>query len=591
MIYTIIEIANTHAGSREYLDRLIQTYSQYSVHFGMKFQPFSAETIATPDFPWYDVYTKLYFSPFEWGEIIGKAAQTKDVWLDLFDLYGVEILKQYSAQVHGLKLQVSVLFNEEVIGHLSKMDLKGKKLILNVAALDIPSIHHFLIHIGSKLNVEEILLELGFQANPTDLVDSGISKLDIIKKEFPNRVVFADHVSGEDPYAIWLPSFAVLKGADIIEKHVMLDEHTEYDYYSSLKPAQFAEMIGILQTTTSLLIQSFINSKEIEYLEKSLMKPMLIKAKKAGEFIRAEDLTFRRSGKEGLSWLDVQNLQKDFHILRTDIQEGETLKKGDFKKATIAIIVAGRLKSSRLKEKALKKIGDLSSVEFCLRSACRFQNVNHVILATSNLESDSELENHTYDKSVIFHKGDPEDVIQRYLDIVRKLKIDIVIRVTADMPFIDNEFGQILLNAHFDKGADFTSGRTAAVGTNVEVMTASALEEVKSHFPSANYSEYMTWYFMNNQDHFYINLVDYPQALIRHYRLTLDYQEDLEMFNRIDEKLRSKGEYTIRDIFKLLDENPDLAEVNGHLTLRYRTDQDLIDTLNKVTRIPGLACK
>ena len=585
MSYTILEIANTHGGKRDYLNRLIKTYESYSGDYGMKFQPFSAETIATSDFPWYDVYTKLYFTPKEWGEIIVDSGRSKDVWLDLFDSYGVQILKENLDRVYGLKLQVSVLFNEEVIEALAGIDLSAKKLILNVASLEIPTIKHFLEHIGAKLNAEEILLELGFQANPTDLVDSGISKLDAIKSQFSNRIVFADHVNGEDPYATWLPAFALLKGADVIEKHVMLDEETEYDFYSSLKPQQFAEMDSILKTTVNLLDQPFINGKEKEYLDKSLMKPILKTAKKAGEFIRAEDLTFRRSGQDGLSWLDIQNLQEDFHILSSDIEAGQTLKKSDFKKATIAIIVAGRLKSSRLKAKALKEIGDLSSVEFCLRSACRFDNVNHVILATSDLESDEELENHTYKPSVVFHKGDPDDVIQRYLDIVRKLKVDVVIRVTADMPFIDNEIGQILLQEHFKNGSDFTSGSKAAVGTNVEILTASALEEVKCHFPSANYSEYMTWYFMNNQDHFKIHLVDFPDDLVRDYRLTLDYHEDLEMFNRIHEELKSKGEYSIRDIFELLDANPEIPEINGHLTLKYRTDQELIDTLNRVTRI------
>lgn len=585
MGYTIIEIANTHGGKREYLDRLIKTYEGFSGNYGMKFQPFSAETIATSDFPWYDVYTKLYFTPEEWSEIIVDAGRSKDVWLDLFDSYGVQILTENLDQVYGLKLQVSVLFNEEVIEALARIDLSAKKLILNVASLEMPTIKHFLEHIGAKLNAEEILLELGFQANPTDLVDSGISKLDAIKSQFSNRIVFADHVNGEDPYATWLPAFAVLKGADVIEKHVMLDEETEYDFYSSLKPQQFAEMDSILKSTVNLLDQPFINDKEKQYLDKSLMKPILKTTKKAGEFIRAQDFTFRRSGQDGLSWLDIQNLQEDFHILSSDIEAGQTLKKSDFKKATIAIIVAGRLKSSRLEAKALKEIGDLTSVEFCLRSACRFENVNHVILATSDLESDAELENHTYKPSVVFHKGDADDVIQRYLDIVRKLKVDVVIRVTADMPFIDNEIGQILLQEHFKNGSDFTCGSKAAVGTNVEILTASALEEVKRHFPSANYSEYMTWYFMNNQDHFKIHLVDFPDDLVRDYRLTLDYQEDLEMFNRIHEELKSKGEYSIRDIFELLDANPEIPDINGHLTLKYRTDQELIDTLNRVTRI------
>lgn len=57
---------------------------------------------------------------------------------------------------------------------------------------------------------------------------------------------------------------------------------------------------------------------------------------------------------------------------------------------------------------------------------------------------------------MVFHKGDPEDVIKRYLGIVEKLKIDIIIRVTADMPFVSSIIVEKLLKSHFSEGADYT---------------------------------------------------------------------------------------------------------------------------------------
>ena len=41
----------------------------------------------------------------------------------------------------------------------------------------------------------------------------------------------------------------------------------------------------------------------------------------------------------------------------------------------------------------------------------------------------------------------------------------------------------------------------------------------------------------------------------------------------------------ISAIFDFLDKNPDVAKLNGHITLKYKTDQTLIDTLNKETKI------
>ena len=61
-----------------------------------------------------DLYS-AFFDPGEWRSFIKKASESKDVWLDIFDLYGVEILKNNLLDVRGVKLQTSVLSNFEVI--------------------------------------------------------------------------------------------------------------------------------------------------------------------------------------------------------------------------------------------------------------------------------------------------------------------------------------------------------------------------------------------------------------------------------------------------------------------------------------------
>jgi len=253
---------------------------------------------------------------------------------------------------------------------------------------------------------------------------------------------------------------------------------------------------------------------------------------------------------------------------------------------TVATIIAVRLKSTRLPKKALKKIGKLSSIELCVKNALKFQHIDHTIIATSTLKQDAELEKYTYREDVVFHQGHPEDVVQRYLDVVRKFNIDVIIRVTGDMPFISDEILQVLLDKHLKEEADYTVANEAAVGTNLEIISSEALERVKEYFPSANYSEYMTWYFQNNPNYFNLNFVDLPSNLIRNYRLTLDHSEDLEMFNIINNNLSIKNpNYSIKDIFKFLDAYPKIAGINKHITLKYKTDKELIATLNKVTKI------
>lgn len=583
--YIIIEIANTHAGSMQYMAELISQFEQFK-GYGMKFQPLHPDKLSTPDFAGYPIYQELLYSSEEWTQIIQQARQTKEIWLDIFDEYGVQILKENYDAVFGVKLQVSVLFNAAVLKALSEIDLSGKKLILNIAALELEDIAYFLDKYEKSLNPDEILLEVGFQGYPTQLQDSGLSKIMVVKDRFAKRIVFADHIDRESDYAVWMPALAIAAGADVVEKHVLLNSReTKYDMYSSLDIDQFTKMVEVIDNLNDLKQAEFINERERQYLEKSIMKPILGADKEKGQLLSIEaDFHFKRSGLNGLNSKEINDRISSFHILSVSKKAGETVQATDFRKANIAVIAACRLKSSRLKEKALLHIGDLTSVEFSLKNACKFRNVNHVILATSDLESDAALKDYTYNESVIFHKGHPDDVIQRYLDIIRQLKIDVVVRVTADNPYLDDEICQILLRSHFETGADYTSGVKACVGTNIEIISVQALEKVKRHFPNADYSEYMTWYFMNNQDHFKINLVELPEIFVRDYRLTLDYEEDLKLFNAIHEKMGTP-DYSLKDVIRLLDENPELAEINSHINPAYRTDQSLIDTLNEKTKI------
>jgi spore coat polysaccharide biosynthesis protein SpsF (cytidylyltransferase family)/sialic acid synthase SpsE len=585
--YQIIEIANCHGGNLHYVLSLIEEFA-WLEGAGIKFQPLHPDKIATPDFEWYPVYQQLHFSEDEWQIIIDSAAQTKEIWIDLFDTYGVFIAEKFKHVIRGIKLQPSILYNQEVINALVASKHKYQTLIINVSALTIEEIKERITYLQQTIQPTEIWLEVGFQSYPTELSDSAFVKIEHLKNFLNNPIVFADHVDGKSDDAIWLPIMAAMKQVDAIEKHVMHSTlETRYDFYSSIQSEKYKLYYSKLQSYLSLYNQPFINEREVKYLQKSIQIPILSKDVIKGSLIQfSNDVTFKRSGKQGMNTKEVIALQREKHVLAVDIKKGASLQKQHFKKATIATVIACRLKSTRLAKKALLPIGKLSSIEVCIQNCLQLSNTNYTILATSTLEEDKPLEAYTFSPQVIFHQGDPEDVIRRYLSIAERLRIDVIIRVTGDMPYVSAEITDLLLQSHFENGADYTAAKEFAVGTSVEIINTSALRKVKSHFPNAEYSEYMTWYFRNNPDYFKLNLVDLPEHLIRNYRLTLDYEEDLILFNQIESYLNEhKLLASTEHIFNYLDTHPEVAAINSHITLKYKTDQVLIDTLNKETKI------
>lgn len=596
-VYNIIEVANVHGGDFNHMKSLIEEFEEFKTNFGIKFQPLKYDEIALKDYSWYKVYKELFFAKDKWKEIITHASQSKDIWIDVFDSYGVEIIADNLSSIYGIKFQAGVLDNKVVQDGLSNLDLSGVLVIINISAYSLEQICELIERIKNALKPKELILQIGFQDYPTQLADCGISKIKELKKKFSNRLSFADHLDASSEHAIQLPAYAVELGAEIIEKHVMHStREARYDFYSSLKIANYEKYLQLLNSAEPhtlytqyqpLLNKPFINDNERSYLAKTLQIPVFNKAKSSGSLVNAwEDFSFKRTDQQGLNIDQVRELTGLRQLLNNEKAEGSVLEKSDFREARIAAIIACRLKSSRLPKKALLNIGDISSVELCIKNTLRFENIHDVILATSTEVEDEALKDYTYKSEVIFHKGDPEDVIQRYLDIINKLSIDVIVRITADMPYVSNDILQILLASHFASGADYTVAKQAAVGTNLEIINTMALKKVKKYFPRAEYSEYMTYYFQNNPTHFHLNFVDLPENLIRDYRLTLDYSQDLEMFNHIENYFtKHKGVFSIIDLFQYLDDNPDIAAINEDCDLKYQTNPELISELKKHTTI------
>ena len=95
----------------------------------------------------------------------------------------------------------------------------------------------------------------------------------------------------------------------------------------------------------------------------------------------------------------------------------------------------------------------------------------------------------------------------------------------------------------------------------------------------------MSWYVLNNKNYFKINFLKLPKEFSRNYRLTLDYNEDLALFNSLFKKLSNKKlKIDLKNIFLILDNNKNMRNINKRCKLIYKTDKNLIKKLNLNTR-------
>lgn len=609
-IYLLYEIANSHGGSKDYIYKLIDTlpheknvginpHTKRTIAFrhfsfvrsgvGVKFQVFKYNEIALKDYEYYPVYVKFFIDKQSWKKIFTHAREKGfDVWIDVFDLYSVEVTKDNLPLITGIKMQSSVLDNLKVLKALSEtIGNKKIKIILNIAGREIENIRQTLNNLKTNyFPKNEIILQAGFQAYPTDKEDLTISKIHILKKEFPEYTIsYADHVDGKSPLAFDVPVYAILAGAGHIEKHVCLDrKKTRYDFQSAIEPDECSHLLYRIKECEKILGTKLIPNKEANYLKTTIEKPVASVNLRAGDVINFKNFDFRRTDQEGLTVAEIKEYMRKKYVLTKDLRPAKTITKNDLKKARIGVVIACRMKSTRLKHKAILPIQGLASIERCILKAKKIKSADEIILATSTLPEDQVLKKYALKHKIHFFAGDPEDVMLRYLGVAEKYNLDVIIRVTGDCPIVSYEMAEFLLQRHFEKGNDYTGPKEYVTGLISEIYNVSTLKKVIKYLGNARHSEYMTWYMLTNKDIFQVGAEELPKEWVRNYRLTLDFREDLDMLKALFNKLGSK-ESSLKNIYAILDKDPDISTINGKMADKYKTDKKLIAMLKRETKI------
>ena len=242
----------------------------------------------------------------------------------------------------------------------------------------------------------------------------------------------------------------------------------------------------------------------------------------------------------------------------------------------ILILIAVRMKSTRLPRKALAMIEDQTLIEHLIDRMKACKKVDDVILCTSTHPDDEELIQYAEKKGIKWIRGSEEDVMDRFIKAGEREGADIVIRVTGDNAFTSPEYIDYAIDYHIEHGADYSTTVELPKGTKGELINMETLKKAHKLAEDPNYSEYMTWY-LDNPKFFKVEKISVDEGLKRpNYRLTCDNPEDLELIKEIFKRLYKRGEIIkLRDVIKLLDENPNLVKINSEVE-----EKDVRDQIN-----------
>lgn len=227
-------------------------------------------------------------------------------------------------------------------------------------------------------------------------------------------------------------------------------------------------------------------------------------------------------------------------------------------------LIQARLGSTRLPEKVLMPIGKRTILGNILHKLLSSGiSPAEILVATTNLPEDRALVGEAMMLGVGHFQGSEDDVLGRFVGAIPQAKdCDILIRLTADNPFVDihllKDLVQFLLEGNFD----YAAPRGCALGSGAEVMKVKALRTAHQRAFQPWHREHVTPYIRENPDQFKAGYQDVVPDRST-FRLTIDTEADLalarSLYGIVGDSLLAASQ---EEICRVLDQHPEIRSLN-----------------------------
>ncbi|MDR0597008.1 MAG: NTP transferase domain-containing protein [Treponema sp.] len=190
-----------------------------------------------------------------------------------------------------------------------------------------------------------------------------------------------------------------------------------------------------------------------------------------------------------------------------------------------ALILQGRLDSTRLPQKALLPLGEKPMILRAMEALGTVAADLHILACPEDcLEAFEPL---AASAGFVLAVGPKEDVLGRYCVAIRRYQPEWVIRATADNPFVFADAASALLQEGRSLGADYSGYSSLPYGAGVEVVSSAALLRAGAEAVLEPEREHVCPYLYGHGELFLLHRPLAPRPWRRpEIRLTVDTPED-----------------------------------------------------------------
>jgi spore coat polysaccharide biosynthesis protein SpsF len=236
----------------------------------------------------------------------------------------------------------------------------------------------------------------------------------------------------------------------------------------------------------------------------------------------------------------------------------------------VVAVIQARMGSTRLPGKVLKSVAGKPLLWHIVHRLRQCTLVEDIAVATSTNPRDDAIVEWGAAEGVTVVRGPENDVLARYARAAEALDADLIVRVSSDAPFIDAGFVDHLIAALIAQDGDYVlmPEGTECAHEGVDPFSRRALDKLMMDAgddPAAR--EHVTGYFKLRPD--FVKIVragPYPALAKKGGRLTIDTPDDLAFVEAVHARMEARaGEASLADLLLLLEREPELNRINGHV--------------------------
>lgn len=236
------------------------------------------------------------------------------------------------------------------------------------------------------------------------------------------------------------------------------------------------------------------------------------------------------------------------------------------------IIIQARTGSTRLPNKMILPFYKNKGVfEILIIRLLKRYKSKQIYLATTRNESDNILIEIAKKYDINYYRGDENNVLSRFTEIINLTGAKRIIRVCADNPFLDINHIDKLVNYSINNPdinyvsfsfPDGTPTIMSHIGLYTELVVSDSLNLASSLILEPIYKEHVTNYIYTHTDNFNIKLLQLDENIAKRkdIRLTLDTEEDFYNCQQIWNYAVDDYNAELDKIFEYIDSNEEIKQ-------------------------------